>query len=155
MSLACKWLSMGTDVWRKYSEWLDCWRLSKRRKSFVLGGTNPAPKHLLSQMNMVSCQTPSNWCRTCWHSSVNVLSLVRVCGNGHLPLSQSELEAQIGRTLSLLPIPPHVHRPGKGGAANLLLQKGCPTVEMDHCNATAVKGMAISPRIVRLGISIG
>ena len=47
MNLACKWLPMGTDKWRKYSEWLDHWRMSKRRKSAILEGTNPAAKHFL------------------------------------------------------------------------------------------------------------
>ncbi len=60
MSLMCKWLPMGTDAWRKYSEWLDHWRLSKRMKSFILEGTNPAHKHVSSQMNVISRPTPSN-----------------------------------------------------------------------------------------------
>ncbi len=80
--------------------------------------------------------------------------MVRVCGNGHLPLGQSELGAQRGRTLSLLPIPPREHRPGKGGTADLLLQNGGPIVKMDHCSVTSVKGMAISARTVPLKISI-
>ncbi len=44
---------------------------------------------------------------------------------------QGELGALKLRTLSLLPIlPPCLHRPGKGVMADLLLQKGCPVVEM-------------------------
>ncbi len=72
-----------------------------------------------------------------------MVSLVRMCGNSHLPLGQSELGAQIGRTLSLLLIPPHVHHSGKGGMADLLLQKGGPVIKMDHHSVTTVKGMAI------------
>ncbi len=92
--------------------------------------------------------------RTCWHISVETLSLVRVCGNDHLPMGPSELGVQTRRALSLLPIPPHVHHPGKFGAADFLLQKADAEVEICHCSVTTVKGMAISPRTVHLRISI-
>ncbi len=78
----------------------------------------------------------------------------RVCVNDHLPLGQDELGARTGRTLSLLPIPPHVHCPGKGGMADLLLQKGGPIVETGQCGVTAVKDMVISLRTVPLRSSI-
>ncbi len=78
-----------------------------------------------------------------------MVSLVRVCGNGHLTLGQGELGAQIRRILNFLPISPCVHPPGKGGEVDLLLQRGNPTVEMDHHSVSAVrvwtfrKGMSI------------
>ncbi len=76
-----------------------------------------------------------------------------MCGNSYLPLGQIELGAPNGRTLNLLSIAPCVHHPGKGGVAGLLMQRGSPIVEMGHYSVTAVKGMAISPRIVHLRIS--
>ncbi len=48
----------------------------------------------------------------------------RVCGNGHLPLGQSKLGAQIGRTLSLLPIPPRAHCTWKGGGGQSSSEDG-------------------------------
>ncbi len=59
-----------------------------------------------------------------------------------------------GRTLSLLPIPPRVHRPGKGDMADLLLQKGCPVVEMGQSSVTTVKDMVILLRTFPLRTSI-
>ncbi len=82
-----------------------------------------------------------------------MVSLIRVCGNGHLPLGQSELEAQIGRTLSLLPIPPHAHCTQKGGRADLLRKMDGPAVKMARHSVIAVKGMAISLVTVDLRIS--
>ena len=60
-SLVCKWPPIGTDAWRIFSEWLDRWKLSKRIKSFIPEDTNPAPKHTLSQTNVTSRPTLSNW----------------------------------------------------------------------------------------------
>ena len=60
-------------------------------------------QHALSQMNMISHPTPSNWWMACWHILAKTVSLVRVYRNGHLPLGQSELAVQIGRTLSQHP----------------------------------------------------
>ncbi len=57
-------------------------------------------------------------------------------------------------TLSLLPIPPCVHHPGKAAGADLPLQKGNPAVEMSQHGVIAVKGMTISPGAVCLSISI-
>ncbi len=81
-----------------------------------------------------------------------MVNLVRVCENGHLP--QSELGAQIGRTLNLLPIPPCVHHSGKGGRADLLLQKGAPVVKMSRHSVIAIKDMVISLGTLPLRISI-
>ncbi len=71
-----------------------------------------------------------------------------------LPLGQGETGALTERTLSLLPIPPHVHHPGKGGVANLLLQKDGTVVEMGQCSVIIVKDMAIFLRTVPLMTSI-
>ncbi len=59
----------------------------------------------------------------------------------------------IRRKTSLLQIPPHVHHPRKGGEIDLRLQRSDTTVEMDHHNATAVKGMDILPGNVHPWIS--
>ncbi len=81
-------------------------------------------------------------------------SPVKVCGNGHLPLGQSELGAQITRRIHLLQIPLRMHCPGKSGEVDLLLQRGGPTVKMDHHSVTAVKLTGILPGNVHLRISV-
>ncbi len=82
-----------------------------------------------------------------------MVGLARVCGNSYLPLDQSELGAQIGRTQSLWPILPRVHYPGKGGGADLLLQKGGPIVDINLLSVITVKGIAILLATVHLRIS--
>ena len=77
-----------------------------------------------------------------------------MCVNNPLPLGQGELGAETERTLSLLPIPPRVHHRGKGGTADLLLQKDSPIVEMGRCSVSAVKAMVILQRTVTLKVSI-
>ena len=57
-SLVCKWLPMGTDIWRIFSVWLHRWRLFKRMKSFVPEDTNPAHKHV---SRVIIRLIPSNW----------------------------------------------------------------------------------------------
>ncbi len=71
-------------------------------------------------------------------------------GKRPLHLGQGELGARTGRTLSLLPIPPRVHHPGKGGVADFLLQKGGPIIKMGQCSVIVVKDMVISLRTVPL-----
>ena len=39
----------------------DRWKLLKRRKSSILKGTNPAPKHASSQTSVITHPRPSNW----------------------------------------------------------------------------------------------
>ncbi len=89
--------------------------------------------------------TPSNWLRMCWHIWARMISLAKVCGNLHPPLGQSRLEALIGRKSNLL-ILPRMPRPGKGGRVDLLLQRGAPTVKMNHSSVTTAKDMGILMR---------
>ncbi len=79
---------------------------------------------------------------------------VSVCGNSQLPLAQGELEAQIGRRINLLPIPPRVHCSERGDEVDLLLWKGDPAVGVECHSVTSVKGMDISQGNVHLRISI-
>ncbi len=77
-----------------------------------------------------------------------------MCVSDPLPLGQGEYGALPETTLSLLRNPPRVQRLGKGGVADLLLQKGGPVFEMGQCSVIIVKDMAILLRTAPLRTSI-